>query len=238
MALATSLVSHADRPRWIVTERVNVARIGISVVAALLTGFVAHDVLTAGPLSTFDAPTVAWFSSIRNVLLDNLMNSASLSGGPLATSIYAAILIASYLVRRQVVPAFAVGAIVYGAALVNVALKYLVHRGRPVAQDPLITLATFSFPSGHAAASTVFGGLVGFLVLRSKVAHGQVALAVVATIAWVVLVCTSRVYLGLHYPTDIIAGVGEGVCWLMLATLALDRLGIDLRWASHAKAAL
>jgi membrane-associated phospholipid phosphatase len=51
-------------------------------------------------------------------------------------------------------------------------------------------------------------------------------------ITWVTAVCISRAYLGLHYPTDVVAGVLEGVCWLMLAILGLDWFGVDLRWSS------
>jgi membrane-associated phospholipid phosphatase len=217
----------------IATARAQAARLGIAVVAALLVALIAHDVRTEGSLSALDIPVLAWFSSIRSVFLDHLMSWASLSGGPSATSVYAAILIAAYLLRRRVAPALTVGTIGYGAALTNVGLKHLVHRGRPVVEDALTTLATFSFPSGHAAASTVFGGLVCLLMLRSEFSLSPTALVVALAISWVALVCISRVYLGLHYPTDIIAGVSEGVCWLMVATLVSDWLGIDLRWSGR-----
>jgi membrane-associated phospholipid phosphatase len=217
----------------IATARAQAARLGIAVVAALLVALIAHDVRTEGSLSALDTPVLAWFSSIRNVFLDHLLSWASLSGGPSATSVYAAILIAAYLLRRRAAPALTVGAIVYGAALTNVGLKHLMHRGRPVVEDPLTTLATFSFPSGHAAASTVFGGLVCLLMLRSEFPLSPTALVVALAISWVALVCISRAYLGLHYPTDIIAGVSEGVCWLMVATLVSDWLGIDLRWSGR-----
>lgn len=217
----------------IATARAHAARLGIAVVAALLVAAIAHDVRTEGSLSALDTPVLAWFSSIRNVFLDHLMSGASLSGGPSATSVYAAILMAAYLLRRRLAAALTVGATIYGAALANVGLKHLVHRGRPVVEDPLTTLATFSFPSGHAAASTVFGGLVCLLGLRSGLPLGPTILVVALAISWVALVCISRTYLGLHYPTDVIAGVSEGVCWLMAATLVSDWLGIDLRWSDR-----
>lgn len=222
----------------VASEPAHAGRLGIAAVAALLVAVVAHDVRTKGPLSALDAPVLAWFSSIRNVFLDDLMTWTSISGGPSATSVYAAILIVTYVIRCRVAPALVVGAIVYGAALTNVGLKHLMHRGRPVVEDPLTTLATFSFPSGHAAAATVFGGLVCLLLLRSKITLGPMVLGIVLAISWVALVCISRAYLGLHYPTDIIAGVSEGMCWLMVATVAADWLGIDLRWSQHTRPAL
>src|SRR5579864_8446640 len=103
----------------IATARAQAARLGIAVAAALLVALIAHDVRTEGSLSALDTPVLAWFSSIRNVFLDHLLSWASLSGGPSATSVYAAILIAAYLLRRRAAPALTVGAIVYGAALTN-----------------------------------------------------------------------------------------------------------------------
>lgn len=222
----------------IATARAHSARLGIAVVAALLVAVIAHDVRTEGSLSALDIPVLTWFSSIRNGSLDHFMTWVSLSGGPSATSVYAAILMAAYLLRRRIASAVTFGAIVYGAALTNVGLKHLVHRGRPVVEDPLTTLATFSFPSGHAAASTVFGGLVCLLILRSGFAPAPAALVVALAISWVALVCISRAYLGLHYPTDVMAGVSEGVCWLMIATLVADGLRIDLRWPNRPGRAL
>lgn len=218
----------------IAAARAHAIRLSIAVVSALLVAVIAHDVLTEGSLSALDTPVLAWFSTRRNGFLDHWMSWTSLSGGPSATNIYAAILIAAYLLRRRVAPALGVGVLVYGAALTNVGLKDLVRRGRPVVENPLTTLPTFSFPSGHAAASTVFAGLVCLLVLRSGIPRGPAALVVALAISWAALVCISRVYLGLHYPTDVTAGVSEGVCWLMIATLVSDWLGVDLRWSDRA----
>ncbi|MGH8714238.1 MAG: phosphatase PAP2 family protein [Casimicrobiaceae bacterium] len=220
--------------KFIAPRRFDTARVAVAAFAALLMAIVARDVLTRGPLSELDAPALAWLSSARNVFLDHLLAWVSLSGGPSATSAYAAILIVAYLVRRLVRSALAIAAVVYGAVLLNVVLKDLWQRPRPPVKDEITTLPTFSFPSGHAVASTVFAGLVCLLVLRSGISRGRAAIAVGLAISWVALVCASRAYLGLHYPTDIVAGVCEGVCWLTLATVALDSLGIDMRWPRRA----
>lgn len=224
--------------KMIATGRAYAGRLGIAILASLLFAAVTHDVSTQGPLSALDTPLLARFSSIRNAFLDQVMRWASLSGGPSATSVYAALLMTAYLVRRRLAPALAVGAIVYGAALTNIGLKHLMQRGRPVVQYPVMTLETFSFPSGHAAAITVFAGLSCLLLLRSGIAPAALVLGVILTIFWAALVCASRVYLGLHYPTDVIAGVSEAVCWLMVATVVSDGLGIDLRWSRHTRQAL
>ena len=143
------------------------ARLAVAAASALLFAVVAHDVLTNGVFSEQDVQVVAWLHVRGNAALNTFMTWASLSGGPAITSAYASILIVAYLARRRIAAALAIGMIVYGAALLNVAVKNVVQRGRPALEDPLMTLPTYSFPSGHAAASTVFGGLICILAWRS-----------------------------------------------------------------------
>jgi undecaprenyl-diphosphatase len=206
------------------------ARLAIAVASALLLAAVAHDIVTNGVLSQQDVQVVAWLHVRGNAALNTVMTWVSLSGGPAITSAYAAILIVVYLVRRRIAASLAIGMIVYGAALLNVAVKNVVKRGRPALEDPLMTLPTYSFPSGHAAASTVFGGLICILAWRSGFRGRRVGIAIAC--AWIALVGVSRVYLGLHYPTDVIAGIADGLLWLMVWTIACDRLGLDLRWSA------
>jgi undecaprenyl-diphosphatase len=198
----------------------------------LLFALVAHDVVTNGLFSEQDVQVVAWLHVRGNAALNTVMTWVSLSGGPAITSAYAAILIVVYLVRRRIAASLAIGMIVYGAALLNVAVKNVVKRGRPALEDPLMTLPTYSFPSGHAAASTVFGGLICILAWRSGFRGPRAEIAIACVVAWVALVGISRVYLGLHYPTDVVAGTAEGLLWLMVWTVAFDRYGIDLRWSA------
>jgi undecaprenyl-diphosphatase len=158
-----------------------------------------------------------------------MMNWASRSGGPAITSTYAAILIVVYLLRRRVAGALTIAIVVYGGALLNIAMKHLAQRARPALEAPLATLPTYSFPSGHAAASTVFGGVICLLVWHCG-SRGPRIGVIAGVVIWVVLVGLSRVYLGLHYPTDVVAGTAEGVLWVTVSTIALERLGLDFRW--------
>ena len=109
-----------------------------------------------------------------------------------------------------------------GGMLLNTALKQVFHRSRPQFDDPLVTLGSYSFPSGHTAAATVFYGFVVLLLVRRP---GQSALqrsAIVAgAVLMVVLVATSRVYLGAHYLSDVVAAMLEGLLWLTLSVAVL-----------------
>jgi membrane-associated phospholipid phosphatase len=101
-------------------------------------------------------------------------------------------------------------AVVPMGQLLNVGLKHAFQRARPVVTEPLVHLATYSFPSGHAVASTLFYGTVCALVLQRVKSRAWRVMAAVGAIAMILLVTSSRVYLGAHYLSDVIAGVAVG----------------------------
>ena len=103
-----------------------------------------------------------------------------------------------------------------GGMLLNVAFKVAFERARPDMDDPLVILDTFSFPSGHVAASTVFYGvLAAYLVSRfHRPALRATFIAGAATM--VALVAFSRVYLGAHYLSDVLAAACSSTTWLVL----------------------
>ena len=115
-------------------------------------------------------------------------------------------------------------AVVLGGNSLNFGLKHLIQRGRPVFDDPLFSLPTYSFPSGHAMASTVFYGLLAIYVSVSARQRHAAPVAIGAAVLMVALVSFSRVYLGLHYPSDVMGGITEGIAWLALSLIVLHHL--------------
>jgi undecaprenyl-diphosphatase len=103
-----------------------------------------------------------------------------------------------------------------GGLLVNLALKHAYERARPHFDDPFVSLDTFSFPSGHTAGAVAFYGvLAAFLVSRTYDKRLR-ALIVAGAIAAVVLVAFSRMYLGAHYLSDVVAAACSSTAWLVL----------------------
>lgn len=201
------------------------ARLAVFGMSAILFGAIALSVIAIEPASTLDSSAIAWAHAHATPWLTDVMLRVSYLGGPSATSVYVFLLGGYFLWRRHFGTAIAVAAIVYGGMLLNVVVKHAFERARPAVEHPVITLTTYSFPSGHAAASTIFAGLLCVLAFRSGTGHAGNALALVAATIWVGMVCASRVYLGLHYVTDVLAGVTEGVAWLAVSTLLVERFG-------------
>ena len=100
-----------------------------------------------------------------------------------------------------------------GGALLNVLLKHLFERSRPELFR-VVEATGFSFPSGHAMVSLCVYGLLAFLIARhSRRWRWRLAVSILAG-ALVAAIGVSRVYLGVHYPTDVVAGYAAGAVWL------------------------
>jgi len=118
---------------------------------------------------------------------------------------------------------FVLGSICGGAA-VSFALKELVQRPRPDFVAAVAQTQTYSFPSGHAFLSAVTFLTLGALLARmQRQAEVKIYLLAVA-IAITVLVGISRVYIGVHWPTDVLAGWCAGAAWAILCWLIAERL--------------
>jgi undecaprenyl-diphosphatase len=111
-----------------------------------------------------------------------------------------------------------------GGMLLNTVLKFVFHRARPHFDHPLLELSTYSFPSGHAVHATlVYGLLACYLVPRARTRPRQAAIVVAACLL-VALVALSRMYLGVHYLSDVLAAIAEGCAWLAVCVTAVSTL--------------
>ena len=111
---------------------------------------------------------------------------------------------------------------VQGGQLLNIGVKDLFQRARPHFDDPLVTLGSYSFPSGHAAGSTVFWSFVVMLAGWWPASVVTRRLLTGMGVAMVLLTSLSRVYLGAHYLSDVIAGMAEGLAWACACKLLHD----------------
>jgi membrane-associated phospholipid phosphatase len=103
-----------------------------------------------------------------------------------------------------------------GAKTIESALKLTIHRGRPESFFNYPALASYSFPSGHALVSTVFFGILAAFISSRLRATWKKAVVWAAAILMIAGIGVSRVYLGVHFPTDVIGGYAAGVAWMLL----------------------
>lgn len=191
--------------------------------ALVLFALLAAQVLAQGPLTLLDRELMLFLADHRAPWVTRFMLGVSAAHETLPLLAATALVAAALAWRGHARWAWGLAAVPTGM-LLNVGLKQLFQRARPVLDEPLVQLATFSFPSGHGVASTVFYGSLCLLVLAHARARAWRYAAVAAALAMVVLVCFSRLYLGAHYLSDVLAAVCAGVLWVIAWTALVRRL--------------
>jgi undecaprenyl-diphosphatase len=112
-----------------------------------------------------------------------------------------------------------------GGQGLNLVLKHSFSRERPDAALHLVEVSSTSFPSGHSMASSIFYLTIGVLLARTAKRRREKVYFVGSALLLTVLIGFSRVYLGVHYPTDVLAGWSAGTAWAMGCWLVADWLG-------------
>ena len=192
----------------------------IAVLAILLFAWLAENVAAQHTL-IFDSSVRAGVHSCASPMLTRLMFAISFmgSGGLIASALVAFALFHHFQWRRAAIWLVVTLA---GALVLDLTLKFAFHRARPVPFFGPIP-RTYSFPSGHSLFSFCFYGvLAGLLAGRVRSMSARVLIWLVAALL-VLAIGLSRIYLGVHYPSDVIAGYLAGTIWAA-SMFALDRL--------------
>lgn len=149
-------------------------------------------------------------------LLTHLADTAVLTGLGIGVAM-------ALLARRQPGLALAWVAAVGGNSLLNHSLKQVFARTRPVDADGLALAPGFSFPSGHSSGAVVAYGMLAYLALKLLPPRWHLpALLTAVTIAF--MVCVSRLFLRVHFASDVLAGYMSGSVWLALCILGVELL--------------
>ena len=110
-----------------------------------------------------------------------------------------------------------------GNGVLNPALKDVFQRARPIHDAAYSTVGQYSFPSGHTSGSVVVYGMLAYVAMRLTTARWRQPIALAAA-AIVVTVACSRVYLRVHWASDVVAGLASGAAWLALCVVVLERV--------------
>ena len=184
----------------------------LTLVAAFLLIALTCFVVIA-PFNTVDLTFSNSFQAQQTALLTQLFTSITLVSNP-AIVIGLALVASAYFVfqRNYFVAAWFAGT-VGGADVLATGIKFLIARTRPVHQ--LLPETGFSFPSIHTMSATLF---VLLLLTFFKNRHRWL---VIAAVIWVSFVALSRIYLGAHYLTDVLAGASLAIVWYQMTTFVL-----------------
>lgn len=156
---------------------------------------------------------------LQTTLLDQAMMGITFIGDP-SVLLIVCVGIAAWLIRkkqRSEATTLAIAAV--GAIALNVLLKQLFSRARPMLWERIVDVGQYSFPSGHAMVSMVIYGFIGY-ILATRYQRQRVWI-ISLTVLLIIAIGFSRMYLGVHWPTDVAAGYAAGLVWLIACIFSL-----------------
>lgn len=175
------------------------------------------DEIHEGEAIVFDEPVLHLAHSLASAGLDRFFSAFTDLGYLYGVVPLDVALVAWLFARRRLREATFAALALAGSGLLNVATKLVFTRERPALWESITPEASWSFPSGHAMGSATLACVLILLAWRTRWRWPVLA----AMVPFVVLVGFSRVYLGVHYPSDILAGWAAASAWAMASFVAV-----------------
>jgi len=197
----------------------SIAGLGFCFLLLLLVGWLCEEVWEQESFQ-FDSAILIWLHRQATPVLDRVMLSITTLGNPEIVIPIVIVVLGWFAWKRRWLESTFLVIACAGAIVLNQGLKLVFTRPRPALWSPLIKEVSYSFPSGHALGSLVLYGFLAYLFARwyPRQARPIYAIAVVL----ISLIGLSRLYLGVHYPTDILAGYSMGFLWLLLCVVMMN----------------
>jgi membrane-associated phospholipid phosphatase len=192
--------------------------------ATWLFADLAEDVANGDPLTLTDARFSNWLHAHATPSLTRLMLSITHLHSTLGVTVMT-LAISILLWRRRLRHwVFTLLVTVYGGMLLNFWLKAVFQRARPHFEDPVLILSDYSFPSGHTMMATVFYGTLSAIVISFVRDWKWRAFSIIVAMLLTALVGFTRIYLGVHYLSDVLGAMTEGAAWLALCLTATETM--------------
>jgi undecaprenyl-diphosphatase len=196
----------------------------VGVAAATLLAFMALvDAVTEGETHAFDEALLRALRSPADPgdplgpwWVEAIFRDITALGGSTVLTLITAAAVGYLLIDQKRAAALFVIAAVGGGMLMSTLAKNLIARPRPELVAHLVDVRTLSFPSGHAMLSAVTYLTLGALLARVQARRRLKAYLLSVAVVLTLLVGASRVYLGVHWPTDVLAGWCAGAAWALL----------------------
>ena len=216
--------AHHPHPPSLSPRALAIAGWSAFLIAGMLFLVIAWNVTDRTALVLLDARLASWLHARGTPPLNSFLLAVTHLNSTVAVCVYSALFGLLLARMREGYWILTLALAVPGGLVLNVVLKHAYERARPVFDQPLLELSTYSFPSGHTAGAVLFYGvLAAFLVSRFYDRRKRTACVSGAIVA-VVLVAFSRLYLGAHYLTDVVAAVCSSTAWLVLCLSAVHHL--------------
>lgn len=163
-----------------------------------------------------------WVRSLYGTGATRLFVTFTTIGSPISLGLIFVVVEIVLLIRKRFRWAAYLFVTSFGGGLLNLELKRYFARSRPELSEALRQASGYSFPSGHAMGSAVVFSALAYLAVRSLKSWRARSAVIALAISLIAAVSVSRVYLGVHWTSDIAAGVSAGVIWFGATTVAYE----------------
>ena len=230
--VARLLLRYNSYLRWLLRRLTPGEYLGLHLTVGLLMAVgslwffsdLAEDVVTNDSLVRFDQAVAITLHDLATPALTKFFLVITAMGSVEMLTLLGLIVTVMYGLRRRWLHIGTWLAALVGGGILNQLLKGLFARPRPYFADPLLSETDYSFPSGHAMISLIaYGVLVYFAVLALQSWRASMA-AIFGAGLLVVLIGISRMYLGAHYFSDIVAGFAAGGVWLSALITGMETI--------------
>jgi undecaprenyl-diphosphatase len=177
---------------------------------------ISNESSGGGSLQKFDLMVLRTVAGWRSSLLTNMFTNLTALGSTTLVILHSLIAFTLLISTRDRAGALQLGSAMAGAVGLTEVTKSILERPRPTAIPALVEAFGFSFPSGHALLAATMYITLALLALRHLHLKAQRILVGVITAVIIFSVALSRIYLGVHYLTDIVSGVVLGMAWAFL----------------------
>ena len=210
-------------PRVLFAELFGLPLVALILLALALWGFGAlvEDYLTGDPIIDFDQRFAATLHERASNPLTWTLKVITEFGGLVFLTLLTLGAVVVLWSRGPRQRASFLVAVYAGAQVLTLGLKNGFQRERPVFENPLATESTFSFPSGHALVSFAVYGALAYVIAGYLDTWRARVWTFVAAAALVLVIGFSRLYLGVHFLSDVLAGYCAGAAWLLVCIAAL-----------------
>jgi undecaprenyl-diphosphatase len=187
------------------------------------------SVTSAGGVQSFDESILKWIETIRTPFMNSMMLDVTALGGLALTVVLGLLAVVVFLLANDAAAALHLTLTSAGGFYISTLTKSIISRPRPSIIPQLIHASGFSYPSGHSITSAAIYLTMAILACRHfKSLRSRAVLLALAGIM-IALISFSRLYLGVHYPSDTMSGALIGSAWALLMAALFSKIHFGKR---------
>ncbi|HTN21716.1 MAG TPA: phosphatase PAP2 family protein [Pelobium sp.] len=199
----------------------------VIMVVAIICFYGLTKELAEDKLKVYDDFVIRHIVGFRTPFNTEIMKSVTFIGNLIGYALIIPILTIFFIIRKTWRLSLEITSVLLLSSGLNVVLKNIIERQRPPEIGRLVFAQFYSFPSGHAMSAVTFYGFIIYLciilVKKAWLKYSIISLCIFIS----ALIGISRIYLGVHYPSDILAGYIGGLAWLMFCILVLNLITLS-----------